>query len=178
MDPVLILVVIIILAVVIWWISTANNFKRTLLKVEEAKSGIEIALTKRYDVLTKMLDTARGYMKHEKETLFEVISMRRGMSVSELSDAESKMNELAAQIQVTAEAYPELRSSEIFTELQRSVLDVEEHLQAARRLYNANATRFNTMMVVFPSSLLAGGYTKQELFVAEEHKRADVKLEF
>ena len=174
----MIVAIILIAVVLLWYVSTSNNFKRCRIKVEESQSGIEVALTKRYDTLTKMLDVAKGYMKHEQETLTQVIKLRKGMSVEEMQAASNQMDQLSSKIQVTAEAYPELRSSETFAGLQRAIADVEEHLQAARRLYNANVTEFNTMKEVFPSSLLGKNYPKFPFFEAEAHKRADVEMKF
>ena len=172
------IVVAVVLLIIIWAIATVNGFKRKEIKVQESLSGIEVALTKRYDMLTKLLDTSKGYMKHEKETLEGVIKLRKGMSVSEMNEATKQMDNIASQIQFTAEAYPELRSSEIFQELQRGIRDAEEHLQAARRLYNANVTSYNTSIVMFPASILAGGRKPLEFFEADEYKKADVKMEF
>lgn len=174
----IIAIIVIALVVLLWFVSTSNNFKRTRLKIEEAQSGIEVALTKRYDTLTKLLDSTKGYMKHEQETLSQVIRMRKGMSLEEMQSASNQMDQVASKIQVTAEAYPELRSSEMFMGLQRAIGDAEEHLQAARRLYNANVTQFNTMREVFPSSLLGKQYPKYALFEAEAHKKADVEMKF
>ncbi len=177
MTAVIIIVAIVVIAA-LWLISTSNNFKRAQIKIDESLSGIEVALTKRYDTLTKMLDVTKGYMKHEQETFAQIIQMRKGMGVAEMNEATRQMDAVASQIQVTAEAYPELRSSEVFVGLQRTIADAEEHLQAARRLYNANVTRFNTMKEVFPSSLLGSKYDKYEFFEAEEHKRVDVEMKF
>lgn len=172
-------IVLILAAIVaIWAISTVNGFKRKEIKVEEARSGIEVALTKRYDMLTKLMDTAKGYMAHEKDTMETVIKMRRGMSVDELQQASKQMDAVASSIQVTAEAYPELRSSEVFNQLQRGIWDAEEHLQAARRVYNANVSAYNTAIAMAPASLLAGGRQSMPFFEAEAHKREDVKISF
>jgi LemA protein len=150
------------------------------IKVEESLSGIEVALTKRFDKLTKLLDVTKGYAVHEKETLSMVISMRKDMSVSELNETCSKMNAMGAHINAIAEAYPQLRSAEAFLQLQSGIRDAEEHLQAARRLYNSNVTAFNTAIVMFPSSIVAGvhGMQKAEFFTDEEHKKADVSMTF
>ncbi len=172
-------ILLIVAAIVaIWAVSTINGFKRKEIKVEEARSGIEVALTKRYDMLTKLMDTAKGYMTHEKDTMETVIKMRRGMSVDELQQASKQMDAVASSIQVTAEAYPELRSSEVFGQLQRGIWDAEEHLQAARRVYNANVTAYNTAIAMAPASLLAGGRQPKAFFEAEAHKREDVKISF
>ncbi len=176
--PFLIVAIVLIVVIVVWAISISNNLKRAKIKIDEAKSGIEVALTKRYDTLTKLLDVTKGYAKHEQEIFAQVIRLRKGMSVQEMNQASSKMDEMAKQINFTAEAYPELRSSQVFGNLQKAIVDVEEHLQAARRAYNSNVTRFNTMIVVFPSSLFAGGYTPEEFFETEPVKREDVKMDF
>lgn len=175
-----IIIGIIVLVVVIWYIATMNGIRKAGLKVDEADSGIDVALTKRYDVLTKQLAVVKEYASYESRTLFETIQLRSGMSVKEKSEAASKMNEAANQFRLTAEAYPELKSSANYIALQNSISDVEEHLQAARRLYNANATAYNTKLVMFPSSIVAGmiGAQKRDLFEAEEEKRKDVEMKF
>lgn len=183
MDPALIFFIVIGIIVFItfsWWVKTGNKLKRLDIKVSEALSGIEVALTKRYDMLTKMLDVAKGYKQHESEMFTEVIKLRKGMSVSELQGEAVKLDKLASSISVVAEAYPELRSSEVFVELQAGIRDAEEHLQAARRLYNATVTALNTTIVVFPSSIVANAQNAQsrEFFEAEEAKRSDVEMKF
>ncbi len=176
---ILIVVSIIILIFVIWYISTCNKLNRSVVKIDEALSGIDVALTKRYDVLTKMIDVVKAYSKHEKETLFEVINLRKDMSIKERSDANRAMDENIKKINVVAESYPELKSSENYKTLQQSIADVEEHLQAARRLYNSNVSLYNQLLVSFPTSTIAKnrGMTKKEFFEADEVKKEDVKID-
>ncbi len=173
-------ILVIVLVCVIWWISTGNRFKRMAIRISEALSGIEVALTKRYDMLTKLLDTAKGYAAHETGLFSQVIELRRGMSVSELGEKNAQMDELSARIIAVAESYPQLRSAVIFRDLQAGIRDAEEHLQAARRLYNSNVTAFNTAVEVFPSSIVAKSQRlqKYEFFAAEAVKREDVKMSF
>ncbi len=180
MEVIIIVVAIVVVILVGWYIGTSNKLNRSVVKIEEADSGIDVALTKRYDALTKMLEITKGYAKHEKETLGEVINLRKGMSIAEKQDANNKMTETFGKINVLAEAYPELKSSENFKTLQLSVADVEEHLQAARRLYNANISSYNQEIVSFPTSIVAGmkGFVKKEFFEADEAKKEDVKMEF
>ena len=130
------------------YISISNGLKTASLKVDEAESGIDVALTKRFDVLTKMLDVVKEYKNYEKETI--------------------------------AEAYPQLQAAETFRQLQVAIMDTEEHLQAARRAYNSNVTIFNTKVVTFPSSIVAGnmGLSKRDYFEAETSKRQDVEMKF
>jgi LemA protein len=173
-------VIVLVFAPVIWWISTSNNFKRMAIKIGESLSGIEVALTKRYDMLTKLLDVAKGYAKHETDLFTQVIELRRGMSVGEINEKGAQIDALNARLFAVAENYPELRSAEVFKELQVGVRDAEEHLQAARRLYNSNVTAFNTAVDIFPSSIVAKSQklTKHEFFIAEASKREDVKMNF
>ena len=170
---------VVVLVLIIWYISTSNKLNRAVVKIDESLSGIDVALTKRYDVLTKMVDVVKGYAKHEKETLFEVIKLRKDMSLPELNEANQKMNESFQKLNVVVENYPELKADETYKTLQLSISDVEEHLQAARRLYNSNVSLYNQMIVVFPSSIVANskGMTKKEFFEADEVKKQDVKID-
>lgn len=173
-----IICIIIIILIAFWCVSTINGFRKKEIRVQEGLSGVEVALTKRYDMLTKMLDTAKGYMTHENELFTKITTLRRGMSVGELNAVQQQMDTLSDRISAVAEGYPELRSSEAFAELQRGIRDAEEHLQAARRLYNTNVTAYNTAIAMFPAKLLAGSRQPKEFFAADETKREDVKITF
>lgn len=174
----IIIIAVVVLLVVLWAVNTTNGFTKKEIRVQEGLSGVEVALTKRYDMLTKLLDTAKGYMAHERELFDRTIRLRQGMSVEEMNTAEREMNDLSGRIFAVAEGYPELRSSEVFVELQRGIRDAEEHLQAARRLYNTNVTAYNTAIAMFPAKLLAGSRQPKEFFEAEETKREDIKMNF
>ena len=173
-----IVILVVVLVIVIWCINTVNGFKKKEIRVQEGLSGVEVALTKRYDMLTKMLDTAKGYMAHENELFAKVIELRRGMSVAEMNAAAQQMDTLSGKFFAVAEGYPELRSSDVFVELQRGIRDAEEHLQAARRLYNSSVTAYNTAIAMFPAKLLAGSRQPKEFFAADASKREDVKMTF
>lgn len=178
LEIVLIVVIALVLLVILWIILISNSFKRNIVKIQEADSGIDVALTKRYDLLTKALDTARAYAKHEKETIYEVIKLRQGMTLDEKANAAAKLDKMGNNVNVLAEAYPELRSSEVFVSLQSSITDSEEHLQAARRLYNSNVSQLNQRLVSFPSSVIGRmlNLTQQKFFEAEQQKTQDVKI--
>ena len=162
----------------VWFISTHNKLKRLQVKVQEADSGIDVALTKRYDTLTKMYDVAKGYLKQEQTVIWEAIRLRQHMPVDEKAEAARLMDEASRQLNLVAEAYPVLTSQALYMELQRAVADTEEHLQAARRLFNANVSILNQLVVTFPNSVVAGlqGIKCQPMFAAEVSKRADVSL--
>lgn len=180
----LLIVGAVVLIVVFWYIGTMNKLRQLELKVHEAESGIDVALTKRFDVLTKMLETTKGYAKHEAETLEKVIKWRQGVPANAtLKDKEEflgQMNKVASGINVVVEQYPQLKADGLFKELTVSINNTEEHLQAARRLYNANVTQINTIIVTFPQSIVANAIKmeKKAYFEAEEKKRQDVEMKF
>ncbi len=174
-----IVIIVIVAIITLYIILISNGLNKALIKIDEANSGIDVALTKRYDVLTKMVDVVKGYAKYEQETLVKTIELRQGMTMKEKSEANAMMEEQFTKIAAIAENYPELKASENYKTLQLSIADVEEHLQAARRLYNANVSYYNQKIVTFPSSIIANskGMTKKEFFNAEEKKREDVKID-
>lgn len=180
MDKIVGLIFFFVVLIIIWYIGVSNSIKVAALKVDESESGIDVALTKRYDVLTKMLDAVKGYQKHEQSVLSELVKLRTGMSMTEKKAANAAMDKVSRDINVLAEGYPQLKANTNFVELQKAIVDVEEHLQAARRLYNSNVNAYNTKLVVFPSSIIAKnmGAAKRELFEADEIKRQDVKIQF
>ena len=180
MNPWIIVGIVVVVILLIAYISIRNNISRTQIKIDEASAGIDVALQKRYDVLTKMLDVVKAYTKYEKETILEVIKVRQGMNMDEKVDADKKMSEEFSKISLVAENYPELRSSDNYKTLQQAIADTEEHLQAARRMYNSNVSRLNQLLVTFPSSMIASsmGVTKQAFYEVEEAKKEDVKMDF
>ena len=173
----------VVLLILFWWIGISNALNRMIVKIDEAESGIDVALTKRYDLLTKVLATVKGYAKHESETLEKVISMRNAGKYANMAERQEFANQTAEalrSINIVAEQYPQLKADTQFSKLQDNISDVEEQLQAARRLYNSNVSVYNQKIVVFPSSIVAKAkhLTKRDFFEAEEQKRQDVKIEF
>ena len=179
MDPVLIAIIAAVVILLAYFISVSNRLNKAHVKIDEASSDVDVSLTKRYDVLTKMIDVVKSYAKYERETIFETIQLRKNMSMQEKNEANRLMGENLARIHALAENYPELKASENYNTLQKAIADVEEHLQASRRLYNANVSRYNQMLVSFPTSVIAGlkGMRKEDFFSAEEQKRQDVKMD-
>lgn len=165
--------------IVIWYIATMNSLRRLQIKVREALSDIDVALMKRHDVLVKMLDVTKAYARYEKETILETIKLRSGMNMSDRTAAVKEMDQANRFIHAVAENYPELRSSENYRQLQLSIMDVEEHLQAARRLYNGNVSYLNQKIVSFPGSIIANllDITREEFLQADEASRQDVKMD-
>ena len=170
-----------IVVFIIWQaIAISNRFKVLLVKIQEADSGIDVALLKRYDTLTKLIDVVKGYTKHETELLREVIRLRSGMGMAEREEAHLRMDEAEQKIRILAESYPELRSSENYRQLQEAIVDAEDHLQAARRVYNVNVSSFNQAIVQFPASIIANfaRHAPRDFFETDALKREDVKISF
>ena len=183
MNPVviaLIVVLAIVFLVLGWGVATSNGIKRLDLKCKEALADIDVALMKRHDSLTKLLDVVKGYQKHELDTLTQLTSMRSGMAMNERVNATRQMNDLMGRINVVAENYPELKSNANFRQLQTAIMDTEEHLQAARRLYNSNVNIYNQKLVVFPDSIVANmmGAQQKNFFEVPEENKQDVKMSF
>lgn len=173
----------IILVIVLWAIGVSNTIKRMRIKVEESESGIDVALTQRFDMLNKMFQVAKGYMKHEKETLEKVVQMRQPSKSSSIEEKQHFSDEIEKGLQainVVVEQYPDLKASETMSNLQNATVRVEENLQAARRIYNSNVAQYNRYIVVFPNSIIANraNAKRLEYFEAEDIKRQDVKFDF
>lgn len=170
---------IVLFILIIWYIVVFNKLKRYSIKTNEALSDIDVALTKRYEVLTKMVEVVKGYTKHEKEVLFTVTNLRKDMTIKELNEANSSIDENFKKIDLTVENYPDIKANENFKILQKSVIDTEEHLQAARRFYNSSVFEYNQLVETFPSLIVArmNGNVVKEFFKAEEEKKENVKVE-
>lgn len=171
-----IIIALIVLIPVVWGVNTSNGFRRMAVKINESESGIDVALTKRYDMLTKMLEVCRQYAAHEVDTFGKIVGLRQGMTMAQRSEINAHMDEMTAKLSIVAEQYPQLRSAQVFSDLQRGIRDAEAHLQAARRFYNANVSAFNQSLVTFPNSLVGKKYKPYAFFEAEGIKTADVSM--
>ena len=149
-----------VFVLVVYLISTYNSIIRLNERVKEAWSGITVILKMRADLIPNLVNTVKGYAKHEKETFEEVTKARTAVmsakSVDETAAAEKTLQGALSKIFALAEAYPELKASDNFKELQGQLVDTEEKLQASRRFYNAGAREFNTKIIQFPVNILYG----------------------
>ena len=151
-----------------------NNLISKKNKVEEAYSGIDVMLKKRTDLIPRLVNTVKGSMQHERETLTELTQLREKLlnkdtSPNDRFTMENQLGNLLGNIQLRAEAYPELKANQNFALLQNSLNEMEEQLSAARRAYNAAVNSFNNGMEMFPSNIVAKlmGYTNRTLFTIE-----------
>jgi LemA protein len=155
--------------IVLWAVLTNNSFIRARNKVDESWSGIDVQLRRRHDLVPNLVDTVKGYAAHEKATLAAVTQARSAaMSAgtdAERSAAEAQLTGALDGIRIVAEDYPELRASENFRALQAELSELEDQIQAARRIYNANVNAYNTRIQLFPNSVIAGrSFTARDLF--------------
>lgn len=168
--------VIVILA--ICYICILNKLNKASIKVNESLSGIDVALTKRHDVIESMVEVVKGYAKHEKEVMFTTIEIRKNMPLSEKIKVNKVMDKNLNNVNIAVEKYPELKASENFKELQKTIADAEEHLQAARRCYNANVSIYNQLILSFPTNIVAKAKKMEEkcFFEAEENKKDNIQV--
>lgn len=176
----LIIIAVLILIPIIWYINIYNDIQRLSIKIEEAFANIDVALVKRYQVLTQLFEVAKGYAKHEKETLIAVINVRQGMTLDEKTHTLAALEGEFQRFSVLSESYPELKADKLFLKLQDGIVDSEEHLQAARRMYNSNVSRFNQRIETFPGNMIAksNNYTRKSMleFNPEELKNVDLSM--
>ena len=158
-----------IVLLIIWIVATWNSFVRARNKVDEAWSGIDVQLKRRHDLVPNLVEAVKGYAAHERETLTSVTEARSDAMAAdtreERASAESALSSALGGIRVLAEQYPELRAAENFQSLQAQLSQLEDEIQAARRIYNSNVQNYNTRIQVFPNSLLSGqSFPAREFF--------------
>lgn len=164
MESILTIIVILLLVFILSLISMYNRMVALNIKVDEGYSSIDVALQKRYDLISNLVEVVKGYTKYESETLVALVRERSIQRRNEM------MNEEEAKLFAVAEGYPELKANEQYKKLMNAMADCEEHLQAARRFYNGNVRAFNTCIQQFPYNMVASskGYEPREFFVFEE----------
>ena len=184
MELVLLLVIgVLVVGVVI--IAIYNSLVRLRVQAENAWADIDVQLKRRYDLIPNLVETVKGYAGHERQTLEAVVNARnRAMSAqgpAKKAQAEGMLAQALRQVFALAEAYPQLRAVESFTQLQNSLQKIEDAVQNARRYYNAVVRDFNTKIAQFPSNLIAGmfSFTAREFFeLAEAAQREAPRVSF
>ena len=172
--------------VVVWWIKTMNAMIRLDNKAEEAFSTIDVYLKKRYDLVPNLVETVKGYAKHESETLEKVIAARS--ATASATTPEQKMeaakqlgSALKVLLSAVSENYPDLKANTNFLSLQGELKDLENDIESARRYYNGVVKTFNTKIEIFPSSIVAKrkAYEKKSYFELDSvEERKNVKVQF
>lgn len=156
---------------IIYFIRVNNKIVKLDVKVHEAYADIEVSLIKRYDILTQSLDIAQKYMGHEEQIMTQLIKVRNGNSLGQTEKILENQRDVVKKIYAIGEAYPQLMSNELFKTLQYQISDTNEHLSASKRLYNANVSRYNQAISVFPASIVAFIAGKRSIqFLKDESK--------
>ena len=178
-------VVLLLIIFIAVWIKLHNKLLRLKNQAEEAWATIDVQLKKRYDLIPNLVETVKGYAKHESGTLEAVVRARNvamsATTTNEKIDAENALSGTLKTLFKLQEAYPDLKANHNFMDLQRQLRDVEDEIAAARRYYNAVVREYNTAMVVFPSSVIARRMRleKQKYFELDsEEERQNVKVQF
>lgn len=170
--------IVAVLAVVL--IVIYNNLVKANVRVDEAWSDITVQLRRRADLIPNLVNTVKGYAKHENEVFTKVTEARAGLmnaqGVQETAEAENMFQQTLKSLFAVAENYPDLKANENFKHLQEELVDTEDKIQAARRFYNGSARELNIKVKVFPTNIFAGmlGFGEREFFEVEESEVAKI----
>lgn len=189
------ILLILLIAATVFVIGLYNNLIKLRVRTDEAWADIDVQLKRRYDLVPNLVETVKGYAKHEKEALAAVIEARSKATsmnidvskvtpeqMAQFNQAQSGLSGALGKLFAVAEAYPDLKANENFLELQRELTDTENKIQAARRFYNMNVRDFNIAVLSFPANVIAGmfGFSNREFFeLAEDSvEKEPVKVSF
>ncbi|OGK17362.1 hypothetical protein A2774_04160 [Candidatus Roizmanbacteria bacterium RIFCSPHIGHO2_01_FULL_39_12c] len=183
MEPLYILIGAVVLLAV-YLVATYNGFVVLKTRIQEAFSGIDVQLKRRADLIPNLVETIKGYAKHEK-SVFENVTKARSalMSAKTPADKAEANNMLTGALKslfAVAEAYPDLKASDNFKDLQRQLEDTEDKIAYSRQFYNSNVLEYNTRVKTFPSNLLANmfAFKEEEFFAAGEEERKKIEVKF
>ena len=177
----LILLAVVVVAI-LWAIGLYNNFVKLIARSEEAWADIEVQLKRRYDLIPNLIETVKGYAKHEEGTLTKVIEARnmamKGGSVEVQAQAQNMITDALKSVFALSEAYPDLKANQNFAKLQDELTDTENKVQAARRFYNGNVRDLAIAVSSFPSNLIAGmfNFKKKEYFDLPDNDAAQAPV--
>ena len=180
--------VILLIVVISWWIGTRNDFVRLKNRVEEGWATIDVYLKKRFDLIPNLVETVKGYAKHESETLEKVVAARNlSVGAKTVEEKMSAANNLTSSLRTfftaVSESYPELRANTNFLDLQNQLKNIESELEGARRYYNGVVKAFNTKLELFPANIIGkrmgSEYVKKDYFELDSaEERKNVKVSF
>jgi LemA protein len=180
----IVVVVAIVVIAVLYYIGKRNGIIAARNRCDEAWSGIDVQLKRRHDLVPNLVETVKGYAAHESE-VFEKTTKARAeamsaQSVGDTAKAEEKLTGALTDLRAVAENYPALRATENFQQLSRNLSELEDEIQASRRIYNSNVQSYNTDIQQFPGSIIAnqGGFTAREYFEIDAGDREPVSVSF
>lgn len=178
------IIIAIIVLIIIYAFAVYNSFVKLNNKVKEAFSTMDVYLKKRWDLIPNIVETVKGYAKHEKETLEGVINARNKAvsagSVDDKINADNEVTQAISRLFALTESYPELKANTNFLSLQEDLKNVENELAGARKYYNAAARNYNYAIVAIPDCIVAKlfHHNSMNMFSASEEQRKNVKVEF
>lgn len=180
-----IVLLILVVLLIIWLIKVYNSLVTARQKVKNAWSQIEIQLQKRFDLIPNLVETVKGYAKHESGVFEKVTELRtswaNAKTVEEKAEIGNQVSEALKTVIAVSENYPELKANTNFTQLQEQLQEIESKIAYARQFYNDAVTMYNTRIAVFPTNVIAGmfGFKAEALFQAEsEEARKNVQVKF
>ena len=180
----IIILIVVVVLLLLFVVGNYNKLVHARNKVENHVSQIDIQLKRRAELIPNLVETVKGYAKHEKETLEGVIEARNKAvsagSVNEKIEANNELTGALNKLLAVAEAYPDLKANENFKDLQSNLKDTEDKITYARQFYNDSAMNFNNVVQMFPSNIIAGmfGFKKFDYFKIEEKDKETPKVEF
>ena len=175
----MVLIILMILAIVLFIILIKyNEIIAQKNKVKQAKSGIDIYLNQRFDLIPNLVECVKVYSKHEKDLIENITKTRSEYMVNKSLGKAEKLNNNMNKLVAVAENYPELKASEQYLNLQKNLTKIESQLQAARRIYNSEVTKYNTIILKVPTNIIAHmfNFKEEELFEIEEFKRENINM--
>jgi LemA protein len=179
------IVIGVVLLVALIFILIRNSMIGSRNRVDEAWSGIDVQLKRRHDLVPNLVETVKGYAQHERAT-FEKVTEARAKAMAaqgpaEAGQAEGLLSQALGGLRAVAEQYPDLRATENFQQLSRNLSELEDEIQASRRIYNSNVQAYNTKIQIFPNSIVAGmgGFEAREFFeIADAAEREAPSVSF
>ncbi len=177
----MVIAIIIIVVLLVLAAGVYNGLVRTKVRVDEAWSDITVQLKRRADLIPNLVETVKGYAKHEKDVFENVTKARSAIlgaqTVEETAKADNMISGALKSLFAVSENYPQLKANENFAQLQADLTDTEDKVQAARRFYNGAVRDLNIKIQSFPTSIFAGmlGFKKREFFELDEAEAATVK---
>ena len=154
------------------------------MRIKEALSGIDVQLKRRIDLIPNLVETVKGYAKHEK-AIFENVSearsaLMKATSTQQKAEANNMLTDTLKSLFAVAEAYPDLKANTNFADLQRQLEDTEDKIAYSRQFYNSNVLEYNTRVKMFPSNIIAHlfGFAEEAFFEAKPEEKENVKVQF
>lgn len=180
----IIIAAVLLVILVIYLILLHNKLVKLDLDIKKEYSNLDISLVKRSDLITKLVETVKAYMEHEKDLLTKIVELRyKAVDLKDKNEffkTENEISKLLNEVLIIAEDYPDLKASDNFINLQNELSRVEEDLSNSRKLYNDAVLKYNNVYLMFPTKIFARliGYKKQEFFevVEEEKQMPEIKL--